>query len=92
MSTTNKIILSILAAVIVSGLAGFYVGRYYERESFRKNFVSRQQNRGNGGGMFRDGERGGMGGGQREGEAGRGGGMMNSNNAGEKSGSTESAK
>ena len=37
----NKIILAVVCTFVFAGLIGFYSGRFYERQSFRKRFIQR---------------------------------------------------
>jgi len=37
----NKIILAVVCTFVFAGLIGFYSGRFYERQSFRKRFQQR---------------------------------------------------
>ncbi len=42
----NKdLVVKLAAAAVIAGIIGFYGGRYYERESFRKNFINNMGDR-----------------------------------------------
>lgn len=44
----KQLITAIILSVLISGLLGFYGGRFYERKTFRNNMSQRMQNFRNG--------------------------------------------